>query len=290
MIPKTINKKFTRFIEDNSKVLPENTAFDLNQKFADLERKNTMQVVVLLFPHREGESLYNIGLELFNSNGIGQKGKNNGLLLLISTEEKKIRIMVGKGLEWIYTTEVCKNIIENELRPLLNQGKFEELVGKFYEIVSQEELELQKYKNIKDIEFYNPYLGNSIFNKGNQTVPEYIILLITTIFLGRVISIYAFLWLTISAFFYTYGIRKFEKHRKEEASVFIRIIVFIITVISSFFITFGFYPWFVFAFFFTVCFFLLLCWGEKSVYYQMIFDFLYMHEYFCLNKSFSMGA
>jgi uncharacterized protein len=53
----------------------------------------------VLFPHRQGNELIDIGMNIFNTNGIGQKHKDNGLLLLISTDEKRIRIVVGYGLE-----------------------------------------------------------------------------------------------------------------------------------------------------------------------------------------------
>ena len=52
------------------------------------------QVVTVLFPHREGNELFDITLKAFNENGIGDKERNDGLLLAIATEEKKIRIMV----------------------------------------------------------------------------------------------------------------------------------------------------------------------------------------------------
>lgn len=120
--------KLESYVNDFSNVLPEQKRKELNELFAAHERSTTEQVVVVLFPHREWNELYDIGMKIFEENGIWQKGTNNGLLLMISTQEKKIRIMTGKGMDLTYTEMVCRGIIEKELRPLLNEGKYTELI------------------------------------------------------------------------------------------------------------------------------------------------------------------
>jgi uncharacterized membrane protein YgcG len=72
---------------------------------------------------------------LFNENGIGQHDLNNGLLLIVSTEEKKLRIVTGKGMEIKYSEMVCREIVEKQLRPLLNQEGYSEMIAKWGEIV-----------------------------------------------------------------------------------------------------------------------------------------------------------
>jgi uncharacterized protein len=73
---------------------------------------------------------------LFNENGIGQLDLNNGLLLIVSTQEKRLRIVTGKGMEIKYNEMVCREIVEKQLRPLLNQGRYEEMIQKLRDIVS----------------------------------------------------------------------------------------------------------------------------------------------------------
>ena len=56
-------------------------------------------MVVVFIPSRNGNELFDIGMKIFSDNKLGQKEKNNGILLVIATEEKKIRIITGYGLE-----------------------------------------------------------------------------------------------------------------------------------------------------------------------------------------------
>ncbi|MBP9780173.1 TPM domain-containing protein [Candidatus Gracilibacteria bacterium] len=127
--------KLTKYINDFSSVLSPEQVESLSQSFISHESTSTEQVVTVFIPHRQGHELLDIGLKAFNENGIGQKNLNNGLLLIVATEEKKLRIVVGKGLELKYTEMVCRDIVENHLRPLLIDGKYEEMVEKWGEII-----------------------------------------------------------------------------------------------------------------------------------------------------------
>ena len=129
--------KLEQFVNDFSGLIPEAKRIELNELFATHEKNTTEQVVVVLFPHREGNELIDIGMKIFHDNGIGQKWQNNGLLLIISTEEKKIRLITGKGMEIKYSEMRCRDIIENHLRPLLNSWKYEELIGDFAERIQE---------------------------------------------------------------------------------------------------------------------------------------------------------
>lgn len=128
----------TRYVNDFSHIFSEDQKNTLDALFSEHEMKTTEQVVTVFIPHREGNELLDIWLKLFNENWIGQKNLNNGLLLIVSTEEKKLRIIVGKGLELKYTEMVCRDIVENHLRPLLNAGKYEEMVTKLREVIFKE--------------------------------------------------------------------------------------------------------------------------------------------------------
>lgn len=148
--------KLQKYVNDFSWVLSSDESFEQNELLHAHETKTTEQVLVVLFPHREGHELLDIGLKIFNENGIGQKWQNNGLLLVIATEEKKIRIITGKGMEIKYSEMRCRDIIENQLRPLLNQGKYLELIRKFASIVDSTEtyedsLAIKNLKQSRDV-------------------------------------------------------------------------------------------------------------------------------------------
>lgn len=137
MIPKSI-RNIRHYVNDFSWVLDTGVSDALSTKIFSLSED--LQVVTVLFPHREWLELRDIWVELFNSIWIWKKWKNNWLLLLISTDEKKIRIVVWKWLEWIYSDNWCRDIIEWKLRPLLNSWDYKSLITIWYEEVSKRNL------------------------------------------------------------------------------------------------------------------------------------------------------
>lgn len=91
--------KLSEYVTDFSGVLSAENIKNLREVARAYELKTTNQMVVVLFPNRDGNELFEIGMKLFKSNQIGQKDANNGVLLLIATDEKKIRIITGYGME-----------------------------------------------------------------------------------------------------------------------------------------------------------------------------------------------
>ena len=92
--------KFEHFVNDYSNVFTEKQRLELGMLAKNIETNSGYQIVTVLFPHREGNELFDIAIKAFNENNIWDKERNDGLLLAIATEEKKIRIMVWYGLEW----------------------------------------------------------------------------------------------------------------------------------------------------------------------------------------------
>ena len=77
--------------------------------------------------------MIDIGLKVFRETKLGTKEKNNGLLLLIATEEKKIRIIVGYGLEGAIPDVEASAMIENFIRPLVNAGDINGAIQAYYD-------------------------------------------------------------------------------------------------------------------------------------------------------------
>lgn len=125
--------KLTQYVTDFSNTLTASQIDELNAAAKDYEDETSNQVVAVLFPTRNGNELIDIGMKLFEDNGIGQKDKNNWLLLLIATQEKKIRIIVGYGLEGVYPDLMASQVIENDIRPLVNSGDIAAAIRVFYE-------------------------------------------------------------------------------------------------------------------------------------------------------------
>jgi uncharacterized protein len=98
----------------------------LEKKLADYELKTSNQIVVLIIPSLDGDTIENFSLAVAEKTKIGQKDKDNGVLLVIAKDDRKLRIEVGYGLEGTLTDVLCHRIIEREIKPNFKTGDFEE--------------------------------------------------------------------------------------------------------------------------------------------------------------------
>jgi uncharacterized protein len=111
-------------VVDDAGILDAATRSALTQKLADLEAKTSDQLVVVTLKSLQGTSVEDFGVELGRHWQIGQKGKNNGVLLIVAPNERKVRIEVGYGLEGALTDAVSRLIIENAITPRFRAGDF----------------------------------------------------------------------------------------------------------------------------------------------------------------------
>lgn len=84
------------------------------------------EITLLTVPNLGGESLEQLSLEVARQWGLGQKDKNNGALLLIARDDRKIRIEVGRGLEGNVTDSISGRIIRDVIAPEFKQGRYYE--------------------------------------------------------------------------------------------------------------------------------------------------------------------
>ena len=89
-------------------ILDPQTRAVLTDKLAAFEAKTTDQLVVVTLKSLQGTSVEDFGVELGRRWQIGQKGKNNGVLLIVAPNERKVRIEVGYGLEGALTDAVSR--------------------------------------------------------------------------------------------------------------------------------------------------------------------------------------
>ena len=111
-------------ITDRTGTLSPREVAVLDQKLAAFEKETTNQIAVLLIPSLEGESLEDFSIRLAEKWKIGQKGRNNGAILLIVKNERKLRIEVGYGLEGALPDALAGSIIRNEISPRFKEGRF----------------------------------------------------------------------------------------------------------------------------------------------------------------------
>ncbi len=89
-----------------------------------LEAKSSDQLVVFTTNSLQGYPIEDFGYQLGRAWGIGQKGTNNGVLLIVAPNERKVRIEVGRGLEPQLTDLMTKLIIQNTILPHFKRGEF----------------------------------------------------------------------------------------------------------------------------------------------------------------------
>jgi len=94
----------------------------LESELAAFEKAESTQVVLLTVPTLEGEPIEQFGIKVAEAWRVGQKGTDNGALLILSGQDRKIRIEVGRGLEGRLTDLVSGRIIRNEIAPRLKAG------------------------------------------------------------------------------------------------------------------------------------------------------------------------
>jgi uncharacterized protein len=113
-------------VTDLAGVLTQEQAAILNSKLQNLKATDSTQLAVLIIPSLEGESLEDYTIRVVNAWKGGLKGTDNGALLFISKNDRKIRIEVGYGLEQVLTDIACDKIIRREISPRFKEGNFYE--------------------------------------------------------------------------------------------------------------------------------------------------------------------
>ncbi|WP_416896147.1 MAG: TPM domain-containing protein [Minwuia sp.] len=109
-------------VVDQAGILGPETEAAIADQLAAHEQATSNQVVVATIASLEGHDIADYGYRLGRHWGIGQEGRNNGVLLIVAPEERKVRIEVGYGLEGNLPDATAKLIIENEILPQFRSG------------------------------------------------------------------------------------------------------------------------------------------------------------------------
>lgn len=112
-------------VVDNAEILGAETKQKLAAQLKAHEAETTNQIAVLTVPSLEGESVESYAEQVFNTWKLGQKGKDNGVLVLVAPNERRMRIEVGYGLEGTLTDVAASRIIRNVMTPRFKEGNFD---------------------------------------------------------------------------------------------------------------------------------------------------------------------
>ena len=112
-------------VVDNAQILSPAAETKLDGELAALEQKTGRQLVVATLPSLQGYEIEEYGYQLLRTWGIGRKGENDGVILIVAPTEKSVRIEVGYGLEPVLTDALSSLIIQRAILPAFREGRFE---------------------------------------------------------------------------------------------------------------------------------------------------------------------
>ena len=114
----------TRWFTDTAGLLSPTEGDLLNRKLADFEQASGAQFIIYVFPSLEQESLEDFTIRAVERWKVGQKKYDNGLVLFVFVEEKKVSIEVGYGLEGTMTDAFSSRVIREQIAPAFSQGQY----------------------------------------------------------------------------------------------------------------------------------------------------------------------
>ena len=114
-----------RYITDQAGVLNDSALSTINAQLEQFEKETSNQIVVAIYPSLPPDAeLYQYCTNTAQSWGVGQKGKDNGIVLFIFTNDRKLYIAVGTGLQGAVTDALSKNIQTQVISPYFRQGDY----------------------------------------------------------------------------------------------------------------------------------------------------------------------
>lgn len=123
LLPKPKNSR-DRFLVDKANVLTIDQEDYLLNKLRAYYDSTSTEFVVVIDNSLEGEDIFDYSFRLAEQWGIGQKGKDNGLLLYIAMDDRKMFIQVGYGLEGVITDARAKRVVEQHIKPYFKRSAY----------------------------------------------------------------------------------------------------------------------------------------------------------------------
>lgn len=116
--------KPSNYITDEANILSDDQEQQLNSKLKLFEDSTSSQIFVYVASSLNGRVMAEVCQELFRSWGIGQKNKDNGVLVAIFIDDHQFRIHTGNGMEGVLPDILTKHIQDQKMRPLFKENKY----------------------------------------------------------------------------------------------------------------------------------------------------------------------
>ncbi|HTX66657.1 MAG TPA: TPM domain-containing protein [Opitutaceae bacterium] len=113
------------YFNDYAGLVSPAVAGQLNQQLEQFERDTSNQIVVAIYPHLQSDSdIDDYKVRVAQAWGVGQKGRNNGAVLFVFVQDRKLAIATGYGLEGALPDGICQLILAREIQPRFKQGDY----------------------------------------------------------------------------------------------------------------------------------------------------------------------
>ena len=112
------------YINDYANMMSPETRARLEQEIRAFERTDSTQIAILTVPSTEGDPIEDFSIRVAEKWKIGQKGKDNGIILVVAEKDRKLRIEVGRGLEGKLTDLMAGRIIDLAIKPRFKRGDY----------------------------------------------------------------------------------------------------------------------------------------------------------------------
>ncbi len=113
-----------RLVNDYSGTLTKSEVSQLENKLVAYNDSTSTQVAIVMIRTLDGYPIDDYAIQLAEKWGIGKAGKNNGVLIFIAVDDRKIFIPTGYGMEGVLTDGLVKRIIENDIKPSFREGDY----------------------------------------------------------------------------------------------------------------------------------------------------------------------
>ena len=117
MVPRRLVNDFTGLLSDQQQIT-------LNNKLLEFNNQTSTQIYIVTHNDLQGYAVGEFGQLMAEKWGIGQQGKDNGILVLVSPENRKVTIQTGYGLEGAVPDAIAKRLIENVITPAFKMGNY----------------------------------------------------------------------------------------------------------------------------------------------------------------------
>ncbi|MBU4451147.1 MAG: TPM domain-containing protein [Actinobacteria bacterium] len=115
---------YSAYVNDYAGVLQSGSKTQTEELIAKVEKETSSEIAVAIVSSLEGVSVEEYAVKLFEKWGVGKKKEDNGVLLLVAIEDRKLKIEVGYGLEGTITDLEAGNIIDNVIVPKFKQNDY----------------------------------------------------------------------------------------------------------------------------------------------------------------------